>query len=76
MAILNAPPLARALYHHVELNHEIPAPLYSAVAQVLAWVYQLRAWNQGQVPVPPPRPERLDIPEGLDPQAARAGAAA
>jgi len=40
--VLEAPPLARALYTHVELDAEVPAQLFAAVAQVLAWVYQLR----------------------------------
>lgn len=40
--ILSAPPLARSLYHHTELNQEIPAGLYLAVAQILAYVFQLR----------------------------------
>ncbi|MFO7602905.1 MAG: flagellar biosynthesis protein FlhB [Gammaproteobacteria bacterium] len=40
--IVQAPPLARALFHTTELNKEIPAGLYLAVAQVLAYVYQLR----------------------------------
>lgn len=42
VALLAAPPLARALYYSTELNQEIPAGLYHAVAQVLAYVYQLR----------------------------------
>ena len=41
--IVEAPPLARALYKHVELEQEIPASLFSDVAQVLAYVYQIRA---------------------------------
>ena len=41
--VLEAPPLARALYTHVEIDGEVPAMLFAAVAQVLAWVYQLRA---------------------------------
>ncbi len=40
--VLQAPPLARALFAHTEVDQEIPARLFSAVAQVLAWVYQLR----------------------------------
>jgi flagellar biosynthetic protein FlhB len=40
--VLQAPPLARALYAHAEVDQEIPARLFGAVAQVLAWVYQLR----------------------------------
>jgi flagellar biosynthetic protein FlhB len=41
--VLEAPILARALYAHAELDREIPAALFAAVAQVLAYVYQLRA---------------------------------
>jgi flagellar biosynthetic protein FlhB len=45
VAILEAPPLARSLYKHTKLGDEIPAGLYTAVAEVLAWVYQLRRWK-------------------------------
>jgi flagellar biosynthetic protein FlhB len=50
--ILSAPPLARALYYNTELNAEIPAGLFLAVAQVLAYVYQLRHYelNGGVAP--------------------------
>ena len=47
--ILQAPPLARALHHSTELNQEIPAGLYHAVAKVLAYVFQLKRtpnWQQ------------------------------
>lgn len=66
--MLEAPPLARALYHHVELEHEIPVELYSAVAEVLAWVYQLRNATHaaGMAPTPP---RKLDVPRNLDPAA-------
>lgn len=64
--MLSAPPLARALHHNVELGQEIPAELYSAVAEVLAWAYQLRAWNPG-FGVEPPWPANLPVPPGLDP---------
>ena len=40
--ILQAPPLARALHHTTEINDEIPASLYLAVAQVLAYIFKLR----------------------------------
>lgn len=53
---LSAPPLARALFHSTKLNHEIPAGLYVAVAQVLAYVVQLRAGAAvkppGDLPIP------------------------
>jgi flagellar biosynthetic protein FlhB len=66
--MLSAPPLARALYHHVDLGGEIPAELYAAVAQVLAWVYQLRRWNAG-AGREPERPAGLDVPADMDPGA-------
>jgi flagellar biosynthetic protein FlhB len=72
--MLEAPPLARALYRHVELGKEIPAALYTAVAEVLAWVFQLRSWRPGWAqPVPP---TNLPVPDGLDPQAAHAASTA
>ncbi len=62
--MFEAPPLARALYHHTELNQEIDAGLYVAVAQVLAYVYQLRTRREAGEE-PPPRPGDLPIPEHL-----------
>lgn len=64
--IFEAPPLARALYTHVELEREIPVELYTAVAEVLAWVYQLKSWEQGQG-LRPATPSNLTIPAGMDP---------
>jgi flagellar biosynthetic protein FlhB len=64
---LEAPPLARALYHNVELDYEIPAELYAAVAEILAWVYQLRNWNQGTGTLPV-TPQYLAVPPELDPE--------
>jgi flagellar biosynthetic protein FlhB len=64
--VLQAPPLARALYAHCELEQEIPARLFAAVAQVLAWVYQLRdALAAGRaLDVPPPD---VEVPADMDP---------
>jgi flagellar biosynthetic protein FlhB len=65
--LLEAPPLARALHKHVDVGQEIPAALYTAVAEVLAWVFQLRAWRPGWTqPLPP---IDLPVPPRLDPQA-------
>jgi flagellar biosynthetic protein FlhB len=53
--IVEAPPLARALHKSVEIGREVPAALYVAVAQVLTYVYQLRAARErGAAPPPPP----------------------
>ena len=60
--IVSAPPLARALYRAVELDQEIPAALFQAVAQVLTYVYQLRNWRGGTPP--PVAPEVGDVPGG------------
>lgn len=64
---LEAPPLARALHQHVELGQEIPAELYTAVAEVLAWVFQLRSWRSGWG-AEPTAPTSLAVPAALDPQ--------
>ena len=64
--VLETPVLARALYAHAELDREIPAALFAAVAQVLAYVYQLRAALRGQVPMPGELPV-VDVPVELDP---------
>jgi flagellar biosynthesis protein FlhB len=66
--VLQAPMLARALYAHAELGEDIPTSLYTAVAQVLAYVYRLKAALRGDGPMPdaPPAPE---VPSELDPQA-------
>jgi len=66
--VLEAPPLARALYKHAELDAEIPATLYNAVAEVLAYIYQLANWRQqgGIYPVPP---RDLPVPPELVPEA-------
>ncbi len=63
--MLEAPPLARALYRHAEIGQQIPGQLYAAVAEVLAWVWQLKRWRLtgGQRPV---KPANLPVPEALD----------
>ncbi|MFW5723825.1 MAG: EscU/YscU/HrcU family type III secretion system export apparatus switch protein, partial [Halochromatium sp.] len=61
---LQAPALARALYRYVDLDAEIPMALYTAVAEVMAWAFQLRrAKAAGETP--PPTPHDLPIPEAL-----------
>ena len=66
IVIMEVPPLARALYQHTELNDEIPGPLYSAVAQVLAYVFQLRNWHlDGEIK--PVYPDYVEVPADMDP---------
>jgi len=69
--ILEAPPLARALFRHTELEQEIPVALYTAVAEVLAYVYQLKRY-QTAGGERPQEPVDLPVPAELDPQAATA----
>ena len=64
--VLQAPVLARALYAHAEIDREIPAALFAAVAQVLAYVYQLRAALAGRSAMPGDLPP-LVVPAELDP---------
>ncbi len=62
--ILSAPPLARALYYSSELNQEIAPGLFTAVAQVLAYVFQLKSAKNYQAPKPvPPTEKDLPIPD-------------
>jgi len=65
VAILEAPPLTRSLYKHTRLGDEIPAGLYTAVAEVLAWVYQLRRWKSEGGDAPR-TPTDLQVPEELE----------
>ena len=60
--IFEAPPLARALHGMVEIGHEIPGDLFKAVAQVLAYIFQLKTVGQ-QIPVKPVAPSYFDVPD-------------
>lgn len=63
--VLQSPVLARALFAHAEVDREIPAALFAAVAQVLAYVYQLKAAMAGRGAAPDqPKPQ---VPPELDP---------
>jgi flagellar biosynthetic protein FlhB len=65
--VLQSPMLARALYANAELDRDIPSALYTAVAQVLAYVYRLRAAMKGEGPMPDEVPQPF-VPPELDPQ--------
>ncbi|HXV07163.1 MAG TPA: flagellar type III secretion system protein FlhB [Burkholderiales bacterium] len=64
--VLSAPALARALLAHAAVGRDIPAPLYDAVADVLAWVYQLRRFRTAGGERPR-EPGALPVPPELDP---------
>ena len=57
VALFSAPPLARSLFHSTKIGQQIPAGLYTAVAQVLAYIYQLREGGPQAASLPPPVPE-------------------
>ncbi|MGN1056795.1 MAG: flagellar biosynthesis protein FlhB [Comamonas sp.] len=69
--VLESPMLARALYAHAEIDQAIPSTLYTAVAQVLAYVYRLKAAQRGQGPAPGELVQP-QVPPELDPHAQRA----
>jgi flagellar biosynthetic protein FlhB len=62
--VMEQPALARALHRHAEIGEEVPVALYNAVAQVLAYVYQLKRLAPGMILK---EPGRIDVPRGLDP---------
>ena len=65
--VLQSPTLARALYANAEIDQDIPASLYTAVAQVLAYIYRLKAAMRGDGPMPGEVPVPC-VPPELDPQ--------
>ena len=56
--IVAAPPLARAIFYNSEIGQEIPEGLYVAIAQILAYIFQLRRFRQGGNP----KPQMPDLP--------------
>ena len=63
--VIELPPLARAIYHTSQVNQQIPAELYRAVAQVLSYVLQIKAFRNGGRDVSPSLPTGITIPEHL-----------
>ena len=63
--LLESPALARSIYYSTELDQEIPGGLYLAVAQVLAYVYQIRQYKAGRGKRPDPLKDDLPIPPDL-----------
>lgn len=63
--VVTLPPLARAIYNTSQVNQQIPASLYQAVAKVLSYVLQLKAFQSGRRPAPPSLPADLAVPPHL-----------
>ncbi|HZX80039.1 MAG TPA: flagellar biosynthesis protein FlhB [Lysobacter sp.] len=62
IALVEAPPLARALYRQCKVDEEIPVKLYAAVAQVLTYIFQLKKWHPSRGPMP----ELVQVDVGAD----------
>jgi flagellar biosynthetic protein FlhB len=61
--VLMSPPLARALYYSTEIGDEVPTGLFKAVAQVLAYVFQLKRFKQNTAQKPIlPKENEIQIP--------------
>jgi flagellar biosynthetic protein FlhB len=61
--IVQSPALARSLYYTAEVDQDIPEELYAAVAQVLAFIFQLNEHKKGKGKKPIPIAKKLPIPE-------------
>ncbi|MCB5196336.1 flagellar biosynthesis protein FlhB [Deefgea salmonis] len=72
VTVVRTPPFARALYHHAQLGEEIPAALYTAAAEVLAYIYQLNQY-QKEGGFAPTLNTNLPVPAELDPEAENQG---
>lgn len=64
--MVESPKLARALYAHTEVDDEIPEALYLAVAEILAYVFQVNSFN-GRDDEYPAMPHSIEVPDELDP---------
>jgi flagellar biosynthesis protein FlhB len=62
--VLEIPALARAVYHNTKIGDEIPEGLYIAIAQVLAYIYQVEQWKRGRMKQKPIMPD-TPIPDDL-----------
>ncbi|GGI67476.1 flagellar biosynthesis protein FlhB [Shewanella gelidii] len=65
VTVVSAPPLARAIYHTTKIDQEIPEGLFTAIAQVLAYVFQLKQYQKGRGRKPIPIPLNQPIPDDL-----------
>ncbi|MGI2001910.1 flagellar biosynthesis protein FlhB [Shewanella frigidimarina] len=65
VSIVSAPPLARAIYHTTKVDQQVPEGLFTAVAQILAYVFQLRQYQKGKGRRPKPIPLEQPIPDDL-----------
>lgn len=61
--VMQSPALCRAIYHTTEINDEVPAELFVAIAQILAYIYQLNQYRKGKSGRPRALPSNLKIPK-------------
>ena len=63
--VVSMPPLARAIYNTSQVHQQIPAALYQAVARVLSYVLQIKAFRTGRRASEPALPADLSVPRHL-----------
>ncbi|MGB7800241.1 flagellar biosynthesis protein FlhB [Buttiauxella sp.] len=61
--VVEFPPLARAIYHSTRVNQQIPSQLFRAIAHVLTYVMQIKAWRNGRSDIKPQLNTYMDIPK-------------
>ena len=61
--VMESPPLCRAIYHTTEINEEVPEELFVAIAQILAYIYQLEQFRKGKSGRPRALPNDMKIPK-------------
>ncbi len=61
--VMESPPLCRAIYHTTEINEEVPEELFVAIAQILAYIYQLEKFRAGLSSRPKSLPDDLNLPK-------------
>lgn len=61
--VMQSPPLCRAIYHSTEIGEDVPEELFAAIAQILAYIYQLEQFRKGKSGRPKALPEDLPIPD-------------
>ena len=63
--MVSSPALARAIYFNTKIGEEIPSGLYVAVAQILAYLHQLKPFTAGRLKKRPVLNPNPSIPEEL-----------
>jgi flagellar biosynthetic protein FlhB len=63
--VMQSPPLCRAIYHTTDIDEEVPEELFAAVAQILAYIFQLEQFRKGKSGRPKAIPKEQKMPKGF-----------